>query len=276
MPKVVFPKESVRVALSKNWTKTEIANLSKISTLTPVGYAMFFSHCNMSKDLVINKIMDTFGRKKANTSKQVGIFLHRCEEHGIDINLIEKEKPEVIKKKRRKVKPKKGDVEKAIEKLTPVLDLFNVNKKGTLDLILAVGEDKTFSQEVIIESYKVLYLLLMAKAKGETVTKKTSGSYEFIDLGNGEYQKTLIKDTNGRQRVWEETQSHLPDERAFAGASVVMEVIQNMESGNQEYLSQEEQEDRYSQYLAKVKQQQIAYGNKEYSDEDFTEGEIDE
>lgn len=268
-----FPVDEIKVALAKKWTKASIGALATQKQLSLIGYAMLFSYSKMSKEMVINKVITLYGRNKTSATKGVNVFLKRCRDNGIKIDEIKREEPEPKPKKKKLPKADKDDVEKAVEKLSPVLDLFNVNTKGTLALIQSIGDGGKFSQEVIIESYKVLYTLLMAKAKGETVTKKTSASYEMIDLGNGEFQKTLAKNSSGVAKVWEETQSHLPDEKAFAGALVVMEVIQTMESGNQEYLTQDEQEERYKNYLKKVGEQRIAYGGKEYTDAELIEEE---
>lgn len=267
-----FNKEEIVTALTKRWTKKEIAGLAENKHISPIAYAMLFSHLNYSRDLVIGKIVSLFGRSKKSVARSVKSFIDKCEENDINIGEMIQENPEAEQRpKKRKKKTENGEVEKAVSKLSPVLDLFNVNKKNTLDLIRSIEDGENFSQEAILASYKVLYALLMAKAKGETVTKKVSASYEMVEQSDGSFKKELDTKTDGKKKIWEETQSHLPDEKAFAGALVVMEVIQNLENGNQEYLTREEKEDRYAEYLKKVSQERIVYESKEYTDAEIME-----
>ncbi|WP_294959185.1 hypothetical protein [Sulfurovum sp.] len=265
-----FKKASVEQALTKRWRMSDINKLSGAKRINSEAVAMLFSWYKFNPELVKQHFVREIGRTRAWVNQSVKKFMAACEAEGISV--IEAEHEDYEKPKRRQ-KTKKGEVEKAIQKLTPVLDLFNVNKKGTLELMQSIEEGNDFSQEAIIKSYKVLYTLLMAKAKGETVTKKTSVSYVLTDNGKGGYTKTIATNMAGEQRSFEETQSHLPDERAFAGALVVMEVIQNLESGNSEYLTQEEKEDRYESYLNGLQQERITYSRKEYTEADLVEGE---
>ncbi|MFT7880431.1 MAG: hypothetical protein ABXS91_08565 [Sulfurimonas sp.] len=268
-----FPKDEVAIALTKKWTKSEIADLAKNKNLSPVAYAMLFSHLSYSRDLVVTKITSLLGRTKKSVTRSVDAFMKKCEDNGIVIAEIVQEQPEPEPKKKRPKKAKKGEVEKAVSKLSPVLDLFNVNKRNTIDLINSIEGGENFSQEAILASYKVLYTLLMAKAKGETVTKKVSAQYEMEEQPDGTFKKVLMQDRSGKRKIWEETQSHLPDEKAFAGALVVMEVIQNLENGNQEYLTQEEKEDRYALYLKRIEEERTNYSTKEYTDAEIMEEE---
>jgi len=260
-------KESIIIAMQKRWRKSDIQSL-KNNNLDAIAFAMLFSYCKFNEEVVVKTIISILGRSRASAKRSVNGFMQKCEKMGIDISKIDHE---VEEKKKRPKKAKRGEVGKAISKLAPVLDLFNINKKNTLDIIKSIEEGEDFSQEAILASYKVLYTLLMAKARGETVTKKTSASYEIIEEDDGTVRKVLAKNSEGGKKVWEETQSHLPDERAFAGALVVMEVIQSIEGGNSEYLTQEEKEERYEAYLKQVAQERIAYGGKEYIDAELEE-----
>ncbi len=265
--------EAVEKALSTTWRKADIQKLSEIKALRDVSIAMLFSYYKFNKELVIQHIVREMNRARRSASDTVRKFMKACNEAGVDVEEASHDKRV---QKKRPPKAKKGEVEKAIEKLSPVLDMFNVNTKNTMALMQSIEEGSDFSQEAIIKSYKVLYTLLMAKAKGETVTRKTSASYEMQDLGNGKFKKVLSPNSEGKLKVWEETQSHLPDQSAFAGALVVMEVIQNLEGGNTEFLTQEEKEDRYEAYLTQMNQERIAYENKEYTDVELIEDEEEE
>ncbi len=262
-------KVSVEKALAKTWRKADITKLAEVKALKDISFAMLFSYYKFNKELVIQHIVRDMGRKRKNVSATIRTFINKCNDANINLNEAEHDKR--VQKPRPK-KAQKGEVEKAIEKLSPVLDLFNINKKGTMELIQSIEDGNDFSQETIIKSYKVLYTLLMAKAKGETVTKKTSISYTLEDNGKGGYIKKISLNSKNEKKMFEETQSHLPDERAFAGALVVMEVIQNLEGGNNEFLTQEEKEDRYEAYLSGIKQEVIGFSEKEYSEAEI-EGE---
>ena len=263
-------KASVEKALAKKWRKADINKLKEITRLGDIPIAMLFSCYKFNKELVIQHVVRDMERKRANVTPLIRNFMKKCKEEGINLNEVEHDK--AVKKPRAR-KAKKGEIEQAIAKLSPVLDLFNINKKGTMELIRSIEDGNDFSQETIIKSYKVLYTLLMAKAKGETVTKKTSISYTLEDNGKGGYTKKISLNSKNEQKMFEETQSHLPDERAFAGALVVMEVIQNLEGGNNEFLTQEEKEERYKGYLKGVEQEVIAFSEKEYTEAELAESE---
>lgn len=264
-------KPSVLKALSKVWRSADIKKLSSIKRFNDISISMLFSWYKYNKELVIQHMVREMGKTRRGANISIKTFMDKCEEVGINLSEIDKDKE--IRKKN-PPKKKKGDVEKAISKLSPVLDLFNINKKATLTLLEEIEKGNDLSQEEMIKTYKVLYSLLMSKAKGETVTRKTSVSYELVEQKDGTFKKQIVKrPLDGKQMLYEETQSHLPDERAFAGALVVMEVIQNLEGGNTEFLTQEEKEDRYENYLLSIKQEQTIFGDKEYTEAELEDTE---
>lgn len=267
---VDFPAENIKKILSMNHSKSEIAALSMQKNLSVEAYAMLFSYFKYNKDLVTKKVVSMLGRTPKQAGSAVNRFVSLCKKNGIELSEIKKEEPEPKKKRKTNNEPPNA-IKNAVKHLTPMLDLFNVNKKGVMDALEAI--DKSMSQDAILESYKTLYLLLMAKAKGEISTKNVSINYVVIDNGDGTYKKTIAQSKNGETRIFEMTQSYLPDERAFAGALVVLEVIQNIENGNSEYLTQDEQEQRYENYLKKVEQQKIVYQDKEYTEAELLEEE---
>lgn len=267
---VDFPAENIKKILSMNHSKSEIAALSMQKNLSVEAYAMLFSYFKYNKDLVTKKVVSMLGRTPKQAGSAVNRFVSLCKKNGIELSEIKKEeiKPKE-KPANKKNKPTKA--KNIIENLTPMLDLFSINKKGVTE---ALGKmEETFSPEALLGAYKTLHILLMAKAKGEVVTKKVSVGYIVTDNGDGTYKKTIAPGKDGGTRIFEETQSYLPDERALAGAMLLAEVIQNMENGNSEYLTQDEQEQRYENYLKKVEQQKIIYQDKEYTEAELLEEE---
>lgn len=260
-------KEATISILNKKWTKQELEqeNWGRVSD---IRLAKLFSHFEYSKALVIDYLDKILKRGRSPATLGVNKFIKNCKDCGIDIEHFARLKTE--KNKLNKTNTiKKDGIQKAFEKMSPILDLFNINKRTTLDTIRDLANNPILSHETILKSYKELYILLMAKAKGETVTKSVNATYIISLDNNGDTVKELAKNDKGEQRIYETTQSYLPDERAFAGALLVLEVIERLENGNRVYATDDELEEEYSNLLADVIRQRETYGNKEYTQEEI-------
>ncbi|MGW8169637.1 MAG: hypothetical protein ACWGHH_06500 [Sulfurovaceae bacterium] len=269
-------KNTVLITLNKKWSKKELS-LENWNKLDDIKIAKLFSFFDYSKPLVIDHCHKNLKKNRDTTTKAINRFMKNCKESDIDLEHFSREKIEANKLNARNTKKKDG-IQKAFEKMQPILDLFNINKQSTINAIRGLADNPDLSHEAILRSYKELYILLMAKAKGETVTRITNVTYVVSVDENGNTVKEIAKNSNNQQKIYETTQSHLPDEKAFAGALLVMEVIERLENGNKVFATDEELEEEYSLMLATVRQQRETYGNKEYSQEeiDAVEAEIEE
>ncbi|NOR58048.1 MAG: hypothetical protein GQ474_05945 [Sulfurimonas sp.] len=257
---------SIGQALSTTWSKTQINALLKKKRLNNTDYAMLFSFYNYSQTLVTNTLHRDFGKSHDTAGRATSMFIKKCAEVGINVADYIASQAEPQPKKPRPKKAKRGEIEKAVQKFKPILNFFNVHTKTTLELLQSLDDKDAMSTEALIASYKVLYTLLMAKATGEVVTTKTSTKMKLEEDDDGAWQEVITKNDKGERTFYKETQSYLPDERAFAGALVVLEVIDTLQSGNKEFLTQEEQENRYGSYLKEITTQRTNFENKEYTE----------
>lgn len=246
-----FNRDTILESLNRKWSKKEIASVN-FSKLTNLKMAMLLSHFSYSSELVLNYLVSTHKKNFNNTRKRLEGFFEDAKKNKIDMNTFTREKVKRTIKKGDK--SARATAVKTVKKYRHVMDIFNIGKDSLTEALTSIGEAQ-MSEEGILKAYKELYILLMAKAKGELVTRTTNISYKLVDDENDPtgYRKEIVKNSSNEKRLYETTQSHLPDERAFAGALIVLEVIDRMENGNQSVLTNDELEATYDEILEQAR-----------------------
>lgn len=266
-------KATVLEVLNRKWTKADMKK-ENWTKLNDIKIAKMFSFFNYTQPLVVSYAIKELG-KAQSVKTIISNFVKRCDSVGIALAEFSREKMESnpINKKNSKT-----PTDKAIQKMKPILDLFNLNSKSYLEAIKKVNEQSGLSTEDIIFQYKAIQIALLARARGEIVTRQTNIKYVIEEDEYGNQTKEIAKNKEGKQHIYETTQSHLPDPNAIVASVLVGEIIERLEGGNSLYATDAELEEQYQEHLKQISMQEANYSQKEYTDAELEaiDVEIDE
>lgn len=262
MGKVNYEKIENILKSTTKLSPTELSRLSK-ETLSTMEFARILRYYDFDPTNSIGFIIGHTNRNERSVKSSFYRFLGMLKKNKINIARIKNATLEAVAKKKRKAEqtqeildPSPKTVgessDKAIKKLSKVLDFFSIHSKKTLDQMELIANGRQLTSETLIGEYKELFTILMAQAKGEVVTRKTQMKYTIDDKG----QKIPAKNLNGEVEMFETTQSLPPDTRAFGGALIVLEVIQSME-GKNNYIGKDALDEMYSEFLDETERKKV-------------------
>lgn len=233
--------------------------------------ALVFIATGRDEEVTINLIEKAVKVRTHRQAKEIfRKFKKYCEDQGLDLHDPKSSEFERIEAEEEAERTKKA-VKEAVRDLSSVLEIMNLQPKALEKKIINAKDG--ISQKEFIQDSLETYHLMMARAKGEIVTKKQTTKKKA--LRNEETGEFIGWEVIG-DIVFDETVSHLPDGKAWGQALVIKEVIENLENSNVAFISDEEENRATVEMLTRKKAEREAYSSRGGTDDDVIEADIDE
>lgn len=229
------------------------------------------------RELVIDKILSLRVTKKSNQSSRIQIkkrvienvdkFISDCKELDIDLSFSVK-----VKTKRKTVKK---IVKETVGGLKKQISFLNCHSTKLEEQLLEIGK-KYSNKTDLVKEYEQLLVLFLAKARGEIVTQTTKRQVviERDDSGNIVSEKNKLNSDN-KEAIYIETQSHLPDAQALASTFIINELIETLKGKMGNEATDEELEQSYRKRLQKAQDDRKLLKGRGNFEDDVIDAEIE-
>lgn len=209
------------------------------------------------------------GNINSGATKKVEEFIAECKNLGIEIHR-ERNKNKI---KIKKVTTKEV-IKNVIDNSRKQISFLNCHTTQLEKQLQGISDNSNGID--ILKEYEELLVIFIAKARGEIVTKTTKRAVivERDDNDNIISEKTRLNSDN-KELVYIETQSHLPDAQALASTFVVSEILETLKGKMGNEATDDELEKSYRERLQKSQDQRKELKGRGNFEDDVIEAEVE-